>query len=309
VGSGWAVCRRPVEVLLSAISKGLVAAFDAGPFVRLSVFVPHRRAFSSLCTLSKHSLLPTSLACTDTLDSIMRFPDIQVTFLWYSPRWSCTLGLSEVLCLCALSRDALPADGRSPHDTTIASWHSSHPTPYRMHHVFGYAARSITVLLDGKHPVPFVVGALSVGNCHAFCACLQATMRHTFIADYSWHFWPRAGDNTVCPCYRAGIDHELGLQGSVDGELLVQPGSPDSELGPQGSVDRERGPPPAYTLTHLLHSTPCACPLLSDLHRDILLNASMSHIFGTEHGGSCLASFILLSQSLLRPLPPRLDPA
>jgi hypothetical protein len=163
-------------------------------------------------------------------------------------------------------------------------------------------------LPDGKSLPPFVVGALSVGHRHAFCACLQATTGHAFTADYSWRFWPRANDNTVCPCHWAGMDRELGPQGSADGELLVQPGLPDGELSPQSSVDQERRPPPAYTLTHLLHNTPHACPLLSTLRRDILLNASMSHIFGTEHSGLCLASFILLSQTLLRPLPPCPDP-
>jgi hypothetical protein len=202
---------------------------------------------------------------------------------------------------------ASPANGHSPHEVAIAFWHNQHPTPFRLRCVFGHTAQSIT-LPDGKSPPPFIVGALSVSHHHAFCACLQATTSHAFTTDYSWQFWPRAGNNTMYPCHQAGIDCKLGPQGSVDGEVLVQPSLPDGELSPQGLADQERRLLPAYTLTHLLHNTPCTCPLLSTLHRNILLNASMSHIFGTKHGGSCLASFILLSQTLLHPLPPHPDP-
>jgi hypothetical protein len=131
---------------------------------------------------------------------------------------------------------SLPANGHSPWEVAISTWQDLHPTPFCLYCVFGQASQSIT-LPDGRSPPPFVVGALSVNNHHAFCTCLQATTGHAFTTDYSQCFWPRANDNMVCPCHRAEVDHELGLQGPVDGEALVQPSSLDGELGPQGSVD------------------------------------------------------------------------
>jgi hypothetical protein len=161
---------------------------------------------------------------------------------------------------------------------------------------------------DGSGPPPFVLGALRSGNRRLFTACLRALTRHTFTADYSYRFRPNTGDETVCPCHRAEADRDLGPQGSEDGDSSVQPGLSDGELAP-GSMDREHRPPPAYTLLHLLHhATANACHLVAPLQSSILLDSPLAFIFGTEDGGFCLATFIHMTQTLLRPLPPRPDP-
>jgi len=61
----------------------------------------------------------------------------------------------------------------------------------------------------------------------------------------------------------------------------------------------------------VLHSAPHildSCPLVSIFRDRILQGASYHYLFWTVKGASALATFLLRSNSLLRPLPPRPDP-
>jgi len=61
----------------------------------------------------------------------------------------------------------------------------------------------------------------------------------------------------------------------------------------------------------VLHSAPHildSCPLVSIFRDHILQGASSHYLFWTVKGASALATFLLRSNSLLRPLPPRPDP-
>jgi hypothetical protein len=106
------------------------------------------------------------------------------------------------------------------------------------------------------------MGTLHALDYHLFTMCLYTTTHHTFTTDYSMCFHPNVGNKLMHSCHQAGVDHELSLQSSADGETLVQPNQLDGKLAPR-SVDQEHHLPPAYTLLHILHHTPASCPLLS----------------------------------------------
>jgi hypothetical protein len=189
----------------------------------------------------------------------------------------------------------------------ISDWQSEYPTPHLLSHTFGHTWHAM-VCPDSSGPPPFILDALCACDRCLFTTCLRALTCHTFTADYSLRFCPTAGDEIMCPCHWAGVDHELGPQGSVDRETSVQPSLSDSELAP-GLTDQEYRPPLAYTLLYLLyHSTTGACPLVAPLHSSVLNDLSLDFIFRTEDSGFRLATFIHMSQTLLCPLPPCPNP-
>jgi hypothetical protein len=303
---GWRCARRPVEAALTTLAEG-VRQVDwlcgAGP---LLIFLPDARWCSTLRNLAKHSLLPTSSLITDRLDSFLLAPSSSVTFLVYSPKWVLPDNADYTSQMVAAQSATTPLPP-GPREQAISDWQSEYPPAHLLSRTFGHAWHAVTCP-DGTGPPPFVMGVLRTCDRRLFSACIRALTRHTFTADYSVRFRPSANDELVCPCHRAGVDRELGPPGSVDGESSVQPGALDGESAP-GSIDRERAPPLAFTLLHLIHhSTANACPLVAPLRSSILCNSSLDFIFGTEDGGFRLATFIHMSQTLLRPLPPRPDP-
>jgi len=63
--------------------------------------------------------------------------------------------------------------------------------------------------------------------------------------------------------------------------------------------------------THVLHSAPhilSNCPLVSIFRTRLLKDYSLHYLFWTVKGAEALATFLVRSNSLLRPLPPRPDP-
>jgi len=63
--------------------------------------------------------------------------------------------------------------------------------------------------------------------------------------------------------------------------------------------------------THVLHSAPHILsdyPLISIFRSSILKDFSFHYLFWTVKGAEVLATFLVHSNSLLRPLPPRPDP-
>jgi len=63
--------------------------------------------------------------------------------------------------------------------------------------------------------------------------------------------------------------------------------------------------------TPVLHSAPhilSDCPLVSVFRTYLLKDFSIHHLFWTVKGAEALATFLVRSNSLLRPLPPRPDP-
>jgi len=63
--------------------------------------------------------------------------------------------------------------------------------------------------------------------------------------------------------------------------------------------------------SHVLHSTShilSDCPLVSIFRSRILKDFSLHYLFWTVKGAEALATFLVCSNSLLRPLPPRPDP-
>ena len=59
-----------------------------------------------------------------------------------------------------------------------------------------------------------------------------------------------------------------------------------------------------YTVKYILTK----CPLIALACKDILYYSSLNWIFGTEEEGTTLGLFLLYTQTLLCPLPPRPDP-
>jgi len=62
---------------------------------------------------------------------------------------------------------------------------------------------------------------------------------------------------------------------------------------------------------HILHSAPhilSDCPLVSIFRDRLLKDYSLHYLFWTVKGAEALATFLVCSNSLLRPLPPHLDP-
>jgi len=63
--------------------------------------------------------------------------------------------------------------------------------------------------------------------------------------------------------------------------------------------------------TPVLHSAPhilSDCPLVSIFRSQLLKDYSLHYLFWTVKGAEVLATFLVRSNSLLRPLPPRPDP-
>jgi hypothetical protein len=260
---GWRCARRPVEAVLSALADGLRQVdwlCRAGP---LLVFLPDSWWCSTLHTLSKHSLLPTSLLIADRLDSFLLSASSSVSFHIFSPKWSLP-GNTDYSSQMEAAQSALQPSNPTHREQAIIDWQSEYPPPHLLSRTFGHAWCAM-VPPDGSGPPPFVIGALRARDRRLFTACLRALTCHTFTADYSMCFRPASDDVLLCPCHQALADRELSPQSSADGEPLVQPGLSDGESAP-GSTDREHRLPPAYTLLHILHhSTPRACPLLAPL--------------------------------------------
>jgi len=78
--------------------------------------------------------------------------------------------------------------------------------------------------------------------------------------------------------------------------------------GPQTAAS----PPPApvlHSAPHIIDSrSPYPCPLVSEFRSCILMDSTIRYLFWTFKGAALLATFLLRSNSLLRPLPPRPDP-
>ena len=67
---------------------------------------------------------------------------------------------------------------------------------------------------------------------------------------------------------------------------------------------RLNSPTVLHSASHILSN----CPLVSIFHSRILKDFSFHYLFWTVKGAEALATFLVRSNSLLRPLPPRLDP-
>ena len=85
----------------------------------------------------------------------------------------------------------------------------------------------------------------------------------------------------------------------------------ECQVAHRGHRRRRRGhvssPPPSP----VLHSAPHIlfdCPLVSEFRSHILKDSTVQYLFWTFKGAASLALFLLRSNSLLRPLPPRPDP-
>jgi hypothetical protein len=217
---GWHCGQRPVEVALLALSISLSQVNWLCLPGLLYVFLPDPRLYHTVRLLTKHSLLPISSVITDCLETFLLAPSSSVEFYTLSLRWSLPADQAYTTLEAEAQMDAASV-APSPHDLMIQEWQDSYPPPHLLPCVFGHAYRSLTCP-DGTGPPPFVRGTLKALDCCLFSACLRASTRHTFTADYSICFRPSAGDETVCPCHRAGVDRELGL-GSVDRESSVQP--------------------------------------------------------------------------------------
>ena len=85
---------------------------------------------------------------------------------------------------------------------------------------------------------------------------------------------------------------------------------PAARYGGQRRVMRRMAHPQRQD-THVLHSAPhilSDCPLLSIFCSHLLKDYSFQYLFWTVKGAEALATFLVRSNSLLRPLPPRPDP-
>ena len=86
---------------------------------------------------------------------------------------------------------------------------------------------------------------------------------------------------------------------------------PAAHHGGQRCVQRRMAHPQQRPAPHVLHSTPhilSDCPLVSIFRSCILKDFSFHYLFWTVKGAEALATFLICSNSLLRPLPPRPDP-
>ena len=72
---------------------------------------------------------------------------------------------------------------------------------------------------------------------------------------------------------------------------------------------RRRHRPPRHAVSHTAHHAVFVCPISASLHHDILgPDPSPLYLFHTDKGSAKLVTFLLASNSILRPLPPRPDP-
>jgi len=80
----------------------------------------------------------------------------------------------------------------------------------------------------------------------------------------------------------------------------------------QGRGEAQTSPlttPVLHSATHIIDSRSLdPCPLVSEFHSCILRDSTICYLFWTVKGAASLAAFLLCSNSLLHPLPPRPDP-
>ena len=86
---------------------------------------------------------------------------------------------------------------------------------------------------------------------------------------------------------------------------------PAARYGGQRRVQRCMAHPQQRDDISVLHSAPhilSDCPLVSVFRSRILKDFSFHYLFWTVKGAEALTTFLICSNSLLRPLPPRPDP-
>jgi len=86
---------------------------------------------------------------------------------------------------------------------------------------------------------------------------------------------------------------------------------PAARYGGQRRVLQRMAHPRSSSVTPVLHSAPhilSDCPLVSIYRSCILKDFSLHYLFWTVKGAEALTTFLVRSNSLLHPLPPRLDP-
>ena len=302
----------------------------------LLILLPNHAVASHMFNLGKHRFLPQASEFTSILNSFLSnaCEEHTVMIRWYSIKWANLPGRDTITAMTQSSRDSPPPQAPiSRKEEAYRIW-ASQPLPQR-----SYAASVSITIPNGNKPGPFTTGALSHKNRRLFSAELQLTNRHCFDAGYLLQFRPTAGDELACPCNfrfddaysdehsdgpavggrptRGRTTTAAGNQRNVSFEDLqrryenplddgtdLSDSSGYGEDGERpGSSDRG-GRLVYHTVKHVLME----CPLLSQPRDEILHNSSLNWIFGTEEGGKALGSFLLRTQTLLRPLPPRPDP-
>ena len=91
-------------------------------------------------------------------------------------------------------------------------------------------------------------------------------------------------------------------------EIFLEPND-DGEAQLQAGPDRDSPPPRNSRVVH--HSARhvlTSCPLTATLREEIFQGDTLHTLFHTVKGAIKLATFLLRSNSLLRPLPARPDP-
>ena len=149
----------------------------------------------------KHAYLTFSSDITAALSAFLSWdPAHTVDFYHFKKSWKGLLGRAS---LCALSTDAQnhPLRGSPPplpHSRTIHmrwadDFHQAATDNPRTAIVSCTTPTSLSLL-------PFIRGAIKVGNCRYASAAFQITLRHTFDSWYSNRFRQGTGDETRCHC-------------------------------------------------------------------------------------------------------------
>ena len=302
----------------------------------LLILLPNHAIASHMFNLGKHQFLPQASELTTILSSFLSnaIEGHTVMFRWYSTKWANLPGRDIITAMTQSSRESPPPQKPlSRKEEAYRTW-ASQPLPRR-----SFAASISITTPNGNKTGPFTTGALSHKNRRLFSAALQLTNRHCFDAGYSLRFRPTAGDELACPCNFSTDNAYLNEHSdgpavggrptrgrtttaarnrrNVSFEELqrryedpLDDGTNLSDLSGYGE-DGERpgssdrgGRLVYHTVKHVLTE----CPLTSQARDEILHNSSLNWIFGTEEGGKALGSFLLHTQTLLRPLPPRPDP-
>jgi hypothetical protein len=158
---------------------------------------------------------------------------------------------------------------------------------------------------------------------------MQLTTRHCFEASYSLKFQALARDEVRCPCNfswhldgsvvgggptRGRTNTEAGSQRNAEGTTLDFETLQSLFLDPTALIEDQDDPlllprrevphTHNYTLQHVLIS----CPLTATFCSKFLRNFSIEALFRSEEGATWLCRFLHFLQTLLRPLPPWLDP-
>ena len=282
--SGWCCSRVGTEALLLALVDGLhhVSGYHVGP---LRIFLPNWAVAPLLFKLSKHTYL---LLSSDIVSLVSNFysSDLFVEFHWFSVKWAHIPGRDM---LCHLGEDASstpPPPLSSPvscKDAAFESWRLNyHHLPRTIH----FANVSFGEPCGNCLP-PYTSGLLKSLNHQYWSTGIQLTTHHCFNADYSFKFCPSKGDETLCPCSYNAADSLRRF--SEEDPLTCHP-TPE--------------PLTSHTVALILMD----CALMADLCFSVLQNYSLNHIFSTEAGSYNLCRFLHLSQLLLHPLEPRLEP-